>query len=117
MKIGRVHNGALKLAAVVTAAGILGFVLFSRPNEPSYDDRTLTEWLEDAKLAFIRQSQDPERVELDPEWQSAKHAVKQRCAAALPFLLTYVQAKDSKSLDLTWKLIYLLRKYSFIHFL
>lgn len=73
---------------ITVAVALLGcFALaFPRTREPSYQGRTLTEWICD----------DVGKPKNSPVWQNASRAVQHMAPEAVPCLLKWVQAKDSR---------------------
>jgi hypothetical protein len=88
----------IRLAIVLAAVVIMGSLAFvaSRPREPRYEGRTLTEWIGDALNAQVRNVGSPaSNLTNDPTWLSANRAVKQMAPEAVPWLLRLLQVKDS----------------------
>ncbi len=83
----------LHLVIVLVLAVVLGclaaLILSSR--EPRYQGRTLSAWIEDARPGFY--SSRLRKTNL--VWQDSRRAAKQMAPDAIPFLLKWVQAKDS----------------------
>jgi hypothetical protein len=92
----------LRLISIMVALIVLGALSLAifRAREPHYQGRTLTEWIEDGKWADVEFMTNPEAgyyyPESDPKCQAARYAVKQMAHSAIPFLLRWSQAKDSR---------------------
>jgi hypothetical protein len=91
-----------RLITLLFALLVLGFLAIAvfRSREPSYQGRSLTEWIGvggSAYIRFIDRHHYDERRLLpdDPAWQTACHAVKQMAPQAIPLLLKWAQAQDS----------------------
>jgi hypothetical protein len=86
------------IAVAVIVAGAVAIAGF-RAREPRYQGRTLSEWIDEADraahISWNINSASHEQLEADPDWQAARHAVKQMAPEAIPFLLDWVQAEDS----------------------
>jgi hypothetical protein len=80
--------------AVLLAAGVVVYLLI--PKEPSYQGRTLTQWLEwsteDSRYLYIFASDRP-----DPDFLSTRAAVQAMGTNAIPFLLEWSCASNSKA--------------------
>lgn len=80
----------------LTFVAILGMgviIYLCLPKEPHYQGRTLSQWLYQAPASF---KDSGGRGVYDPQWQSASNAVQKIGTNALPLLLKWVSAKDSK---------------------
>ena len=84
------------LVFVAVLLGGLLVILFSRPGEPSYQGRRLSQWLDEYEAtAFMRvQSTDTKARS-----QAAHHAVKMIGTNAIPFLIQWLQFTNSPSRD------------------
>lgn len=88
--INKLRVSLLGLAAILAAGSIFYLCL---PKEPRYQGRTLTDWLDQANTAYALSRGKPQN---DPQWLSASNAVQQIGADAIPLLLKWVSANDSK---------------------
>src|SRR5690349_8660821 len=88
----------ISLAAILTvgiAALIVGVVYFGSPHEPSYEGKTLSEWI----VPFCRQTTNgldapggPQHFE---ELQPVRRAVSQMGTNAVPFLIAKLDHRES----------------------
>src|ERR1700730_7870815 len=91
----------IRLIGIVVAVILLGGLAIAiyRAREPRYQGRTLSEWIRDGASALntfrMNPTANPFHPETDPDWQAASHAVKEIGPDAIPFLLKWVEAKDS----------------------
>ncbi|HXT40758.1 MAG TPA: hypothetical protein VN887_12165 [Candidatus Angelobacter sp.] len=85
-----------------------------RSKEPSYQGRTLTEWLSDCSVYPPPVLGESPRV-FNSHFPATEHAVKEIGTNAIPTLLEMLQAGDSTT-DLKAKLNVLLNRQSIIHF-
>jgi len=82
------------IAITVTAILIAGVLIYlCLPKEPRYQGRTLTEWLNQADTAYAISRGKPQN---DPQWLSASNAIQQIGADAIPLLLKWASANDSR---------------------
>ena len=101
----------------IVMAGIITswlMVHFRRPKEPSYQGRTLTEWLSDCSVYPPPVLGESPRV-FNSHFPATEHAVKEIGTNAIPALLDMLQVGDSMT-DLKAKLNLLLDRQSIIHF-
>lgn len=91
-------NIRLSIMVAVLLLGTLAIVIFQE-REPSYQGRSLTKWISAGKLAHDKFMSKPNanigKLESDPDWQCARHAIKQMAPRAIPFLLNWAQETDS----------------------
>src|SRR5579863_7186021 len=89
--------------AVFLAAGLIVYLCI--PKEPRYQGRTLSQWMAD----FTATSPSPTP---DPKREAAAHAVYQIGTNAIPWLLRWASAKDSKpkAAAIRW-----INSHSFMH--
>src|SRR5581483_3177332 len=84
---------------LVLLLGCLAIAIF-RAREPRYQGRTLSEWIKaggEARDKLWMPHMGPTyQPDTDPDWQVASHAVKQMAPDAIPFLLRWAQANDSR---------------------
>jgi hypothetical protein len=92
----------ISIAVALILIGLLAFSLF-RSKEPSYQGRSLTEWIEKAESAQNKSGFDQIHPETDPDFSAASHAVQAMGPAAIPFLLRWAQANDSRVKDRIWE--------------
>jgi len=110
----------IRLIVIVVAVILLGGLAIAifRAREPRYQGRTLSEWIESTEprpwYAYgnwnYTFSRSPDINA--PTWQPATHAVLEMGPDAIPFLLKWTHARDSK---LKLKLNDWLRKHPFLH--
>jgi hypothetical protein len=93
--------------ALVVVLGCLAFAFFS-DREPRDQGRTLCDWIENAQPQFYAHGSR----ETNLVWQNSRQAVKQMAPGAIPFLLKWIQAKDS---PLKTHLTLWLRQHPFLH--
>ena len=109
----------IRLIVIVVAVIVLGVVAFAifRAREPRYQGRTLSEWIEDGEKTSDKFSRyagsTAKKLEADPDWQRASHAVKQIGYDAVPFVLKWFQADDS---PIQKRLIDWLKLHPSLHF-
>jgi hypothetical protein len=82
------------ILATVAASAVILVIMFWRDREPRYHGRALSSWIEDVNSKF--NSADYYFCRIDPKGQSASNAVYQIGANALPTLLKWAFAKDSR---------------------
>jgi len=99
--------------AGLIAASVIGYLCL--PKEPRYQGRALSEWIEESRRAYLMWARgDPKRRLSDySEWQIATNAVQQIGTNAIPQLLRWASAHDSKTRQ---KLIIWLRMHPSFHF-
>lgn len=82
----------LVVAAVLVAGGVIHLCV---PKEPRYQDRTLTQWLqlstEDSRFLYVFAGNQP-----DSEFLRTQAAMQAMGTNAIPFLLKWSYASDSK---------------------
>jgi hypothetical protein len=109
--IARVCMKRLRVIAVVVAVLFLGWLVIyiATPIEPSYQCRTLTQWIKDYVELEGRDKGFPKTAAKN---EKARNALKQIGTNALPNLLQWIQAKDA---PIKTKLISLLERQSYVH--
>jgi hypothetical protein len=88
-------------AALAVLAGLVGWVLLrpgGEPDEPRYEGRTLTWWLGEYTNPFrrVHSVQQLRSFDFESVYRETSRAVKAMGTNAIPVLLRYLQAKDSK---------------------
>jgi hypothetical protein len=68
---------------------------YGTAREPQYQGRSLSEWLEQAQIAYAK-CPDQEHPERDPAYLVCKVAINQMGTNCIPFLLDDLLAKESK---------------------
>jgi hypothetical protein len=82
------------VGVVVIVVVALMILISGGRGEPRYQGRALSEWIEDARIADWKSPNGD--YHLDPKWQAASNAVDQIGTNALPTLVKWAFAKDSK---------------------
>jgi hypothetical protein len=82
------------LLGVMVAAVLASVVFWER--EPRYQGRALSTWIDREIDAQYEANGDSESYELDPKWRAATNAVYQIGTNAVPWLLKWSNASDSK---------------------
>lgn len=105
-------------AAVIGAALTIAIVTAMRPQEPSYDGRSLREWLSDMYQSshLFFPTNDPTDLVMGPRRERAASSVRSIGTNAVPILLSMLGSKDSAlklgALALYGKLGFVAKPYS-----
>ena len=92
MKLG--YNITLVLAGVALGVIVAGI---TRGGEPRFQGRTLSSWIEEEENIQFESNGDSMDCESDPQWRAATNAVYQIGTNAVPFLMQWADAKDSRA--------------------
>ena len=87
-----IRRWLIVIGVVFVVIVALVILISSGRGEPRYQGRALSDWIEDARIAEWKSSNG----HLDPKWQAASNAVYHIGINALPTLVKWAFAKDSK---------------------
>jgi hypothetical protein len=83
----------ISIFALALLLAAIAIVYLCIPKEPRYQGRSLSQWLYQAQSSF---NYSGGRSGSDPQWQSASNALQNIGTNALPLLLKWISAKDSR---------------------